>query len=370
MSGSTRLRLILLAVGLTAMFVTPAVSSVRGDGPSGQGAVSQPSRLSPLEGHSQSEAYAINAAGEIAGWSFGSAPKIAVLWDADGNPIELAPLPGDQESQAEGINDAGIVVGWSRGAGEAEMAVVWGPDRLPMELPRLPGHARSRARGINDAGVVIGRSWIDGTQRAVMWRQDGAVVELSRLPGDPGGEALGINTEGVIVGTSRDTPETGRARTAMVWYPDGSEASLSPLPGDEESIAIAINDVDLVVGESTRMIQAEDGCVLAFTGVAWDRTGQLRVLPPLADGVNGFPAFGCIVQGSHAADITNSGIAVGLSATGTQAVRWDPDGTPVALPPLPGDTFSWAHGVNEAGVAVGFSAVDASAKVKTAVVWR
>jgi uncharacterized membrane protein len=152
------LRLILVAAGLAAVFVTPAVSSVRGDGPSiaGQGAVSRPSRLSPLEGHSQSEAYAINAAGEVAGWSFNSSPLIAVIWDPDGNPTELPPLPGHNESLAEDISDAGILVGWSGGLDAPPTAVMWGRDRVPVELPHLLGHTSSRARDINETGIVIG----------------------------------------------------------------------------------------------------------------------------------------------------------------------------------------------------------------------
>jgi len=210
-------------------------------------------------------------------------------------------------------------------------------------------------------------------ERAVVWRPGSIAIELPRLPGDPESAAFGINAAGVVVGKSqgpRDPDTRSKKRTAMVWSADGQGTALAPAPGQTDGVAIAINDAGLAVGESIRTISNEDGCVHIFTGMIWDRDGQSRVLPPLADFVDGFAALGCIVQGSHAADITNSGIAVGLSVTGAQAVRWDPDGTPVALPPLPGDTFSWAHGVNEAGVAVGFSAVDPSGKVKTAVLWR
>lgn len=369
---TTIARATLLAAALVAAFTTPASSGVLDESRpgAGRGTAPQAFPLRPLEGHTQSEAFAINNAGEVAGWSFGSAPMIAVIWDSEGNPTALAPLPGDDASQAEDINNAGTVVGRSLGPGEAQRAVMWGPDRRPVGLPHLPGHTRSRARAINEDGVVVGQGWVDGVGRAVMWRSDGTTIELSRLPGDPESDALGINAVGVVVGKSQGPrdPETGsRKRTAMVWSPDGRGTALAPSPGQTDGVAIAINDAGIAVGESIRTITDEDGCVHFFTGMIWNRDGRSRVLPPLADGVDGFPAFGCVVKGSHAAGITSSGTVVGLSATGSQAVRWDPDGEPVALPPLPGGTFSWAHGVNEAGLAVGFSEENSR---RTAVVWR
>lgn len=365
-------RLILVTVAVVTAIAAPAFVGPLGDEPPAveqDVAVPDAFRLRPLNGHTESEAYAINAAGEIAGWSFGATPMIAVIWDSGGNPTALPPLPGDEASQAEDINAAGMVVGRSRGPGGAQRAVMWGPDRVPVEFPHLPGHTRSRARGINDAGVAVGQSWIDGVERAVMWKPDGTTIELSRLPGDPESDAFGINDAGVVVGKSQGPPdpETGsRKRTAMVWSPDGQSRALAPSPGQTDGVALAINDAGLVAGESIRTITDEDGCVHIFTGVIWSSDGRSRVLPPLAGSAD--MRWGeCSVRGSHAADITRSGIAVGLSATGSQAVRWDLDGEPVALPPLPGGIFSWAHGVNEAGHAVGFSD-DASGR--TAVVWR
>jgi len=372
MTGTKIRHSTLVMLALAAAFATPASPGLLGD----EAQVAEPeadavaSRLPPLDGHTQSEAYAINAAGEVAGWSFGSAPQIAVIWDPLGHPTALAPLPGDETSQAEDINDAGIVVGWSRGADGTHTAVRWGLDRAPVALPHLSGKTHSRARGLNEDGVVVGRSWNDGAEKAVMWRRDGTVTELSGLPGDPESDAFGINAAGFVVGKSQGPPDpaTGeRKRTAIVWSPDGQGTALAPPPGQIEGVAIAINDAGVAVGETIRTVQEEDGCAYLFTGVAWDRDGRPRVLPSFADGDDGFPFDECIAKGSHAADVTNSGAAAGLSLTGTQAVRWPPDGNPVALPHLPGDTFSWAHGLNEAGVAVGFSQ---GAAGKSAVIWR
>jgi len=357
-----------LAIAFTA--TAPARSFGREPGLAAQDIAPQAFPLRPLEGHTQGEALAINASGEVAGSSFGPGPSIGVVWDSDGNPIALEPLPGGSSSKADGINDAGTVVGFSRGPDDLRTAVMWGRDRVPVELARLPGHADSRARDINEAGVIVGRSWIDGAARPVRWSPEGAVSELSRVPGDPEGEALGINREGVVVGLSKGVadPETGdKKRTAMVWRPDGGATALASLPGDDGGIAMSINDAGMIVGEGTGSIRGDDApCFFTFTAVVWDLDGTPRGLAPLSGDGDGTPFPECVATGRDAWDVSLSGVVVGYSASHERGIRWDAAGHEVALPPLPGDTRSWAYGVNEAGLVVGFSQGDSG---KSAVVW-
>ncbi|MFF7456345.1 hypothetical protein [Kitasatospora sp. NPDC008115] len=58
--------------------------------------------------------------------------------------------------------------------------------------------------------------------------------------------------------------------------------------------------------------------------------------------------------------VNGHGVAVGYAYAWTQgreasAVRWAADGTPVTLPPLPGEDFAQALGVNDADVTIGIS---------------
>jgi len=79
------------------------------------------------------------------------------------------------------------------------------------------------------------------------------------------------------------------------------------------------------------------------------------------------PLDNCTAVGSSVWSLTDTGAAVGISATGGQAVRWTRDGQLVALPSLPGAELSWAYGINAGGVAVGFSEGSGN---RTAVLWR
>ena len=59
----------------------------------------------------------------------------------------------------------------------------------------------------------------------------------------------------------------------------------------------------------------------------------------------------------------------GLFDPPATAVLWDKHGVPAPLSPLPGDAFSYAGGMNDAGAVVGFSH-DPASDTDTAVVWR
>ena len=122
----------------------------------------------------QSEAYAINNAGQVVGWSKAliegsNISNRAFLWQG-GVMTDLGSLGGTLgASWATDINDAGQVVGYAEaGTGETH-AFLW-QDGVMTDLGTLPSGTRSEAHAINEAGQVAGWSYnAAGQARAVRW---------------------------------------------------------------------------------------------------------------------------------------------------------------------------------------------------------
>lgn len=156
-----------------------------------------------LGGYS-SQAFAINATGEIAGESQlpDNMTVRACLWLA-GTPHDLGTLAAmpTSKSAASDLNGAGQVVGWSDTAGGPIHACLFevnasGQVTARMDLGALSGSS-SVAMGINEAGVIVGAS----DYRGFVW-ESGVMTDLNDMI--PPGEgwkitrAVAINDNGVI----------------------------------------------------------------------------------------------------------------------------------------------------------------------------
>jgi probable HAF family extracellular repeat protein len=137
-------------------------------------------------------------------------------------------LPLHDSSTAVALNAAGEVAGWS-GAGTAgadteSTAALWFEGEVE-SLGKLQGDASSRALGINDKGQVVGWSGISGSSRAFLW-QNGRLMDLnSLLPPQSEWilvEATDINNFGMITGTGL---KYGEIR-AFVLKPPSAAASV------------------------------------------------------------------------------------------------------------------------------------------------
>jgi uncharacterized membrane protein len=306
-----------------------------------------PVALMPLEDHLSSKARAINAHGEVAGFSFDGRP-LATIWDHRGRPWPLAPLEGDSGSEAFAINDWGEVAGDSRGA--VASAVRWHPHRPPLRLAPPEGDHESFARGINARGEVAGysagRNDADSDNgvllQAVRWDAGGKPTVLRPLEGDLEAAALAINARGEVAGYSLNP---GGRDIAVLWNRRGEPSALLPLPGEQGSEAHAINRRGALAGDS------EDGAEIPTLWAA--RAGPTAL--PLPAGSEGI-AFALNHRDAAGVSID------GLLHTG---VLWR-RGVPVSLAALPGDDESWAWGINGRGDVVGFSAGEAGT---TAVLW-
>ena len=128
---------------------------------------------------------------------------------------DLGHLPdGGGFSQAFGINSAGQVVGfsgdpptpeafqWTAGAGMRGLGV------LPLDPPDLSAGQGGIARATNDAGRVVGESLVNvgpgptSFSRAFLWSADKGMQDLGDLPGKNDSRAHAINNAGQVVGSS------------------------------------------------------------------------------------------------------------------------------------------------------------------------
>lgn len=192
------------------------------------------------------------------------------------------------------------------------------------------GGANSFAYSINNSGTVAGGSNTEGQkdfviQTAFVW-DGGPPIDLGTL----GGSAC------------PDCSSEGSATAA-----NGTVALLS------ETADLDPNGEDFCEFNVNRPDRPNHRCLAAL----WSR-GRLEALPTLPGG-NNAEAFFTNKRG-QTVGVSEIGKPDGSCATPHQVllfegVKWSPGGTPSALPPLPGDTVSFAFTNNELGQAIGFS---------------
>ena len=155
---------------------------------------------------------------------------------------DLGALPGDASSIAWAINASGQVVGWS--GITPTRAFVYRDGIGMVELTGLPGHTYALARGINDAGVVVGSGWGPGIpEQALRWT--GTLVEgLGVLDGSS--EGFDINGAGVTVGSS--PTRDNFVRHAFLHTDAGGMVDIAP---GLNASAYDINDVGQIAGSAS-----------------------------------------------------------------------------------------------------------------------
>ena len=197
-------------------------------------------------------AVAINNSGQIVGASSGSVEDAVVY--SGGVLTELGTLGGSL-SVATAINASGQVAGYSMRADGTEHAFLYS-NGVMRDLGTLGG-ALSHANAINAGGEIVGfADTADGSWHAFLY-SGGFMLDLGTL-GGPHSEALGINTSGQVVGYSG---LAGGANNAFIYsngvmtalnslLPSGSQWGL--LTGDSSQAGLeqanAINDNGQIAG--------------------------------------------------------------------------------------------------------------------------
>ena len=210
-----------------------------------------------MDGTGSSSAAAINASGQVVGYStdyYTGATLVAethaFLWE-NGVMHDLY-LGGDSpfhlDSHAFGINSSSQIVGDMLGG----TAFLRQPGGLTIQLGTLGGTS-SGARGINASGQVVGWAELTGNtaQHAFPW-QNGRMTDLGTLSGTYS-TAYGINKSAQVVGSADLTGNT--ATHAFVWQQKGGMTDLNTeLPAGSGWVlttASGINDGGQIVGSGT-----------------------------------------------------------------------------------------------------------------------
>ena len=174
----------------------------------------------------------VNDSGQVVG----STDTRAFSWTQTGGTVDLGTLPGDAASQAAAINAGGQVVGYSGVAGFPPWhAFVWTQAEGMVDLGTLGG-TFSQAAAVNDGGQVVGfaDSSPFGPTHAFSWTSAGGMVDLGTL-GGTFSRARAINASGQIVGNS--TTADG-SQHAVLWNP--AETDTTP-PELDVPDAIAVD---------------------------------------------------------------------------------------------------------------------------------
>jgi len=287
-------------------------------------------------GGTESEAVAVNASGQVVGWSeVASGDHHAFSWTQAGGMIDLGTLGGAQ-SEATAVNATGQVVGWANTADGDRHAFLWTQAGEMVDLG--PGNATA----VNDSGQVVGQS--QGI--AFSWTQAGGMVYVG-LCGDRcwgPNDATAVNDSGQVVG------EAGGG--AFSWTQAGGLVGIMA-PG----VATAVNASGQVVGWGV-VYDLRYGAFSWTQAGGWVEFGTLlgSLCPPNVCGLDAF-----------AAAVNDSGQVVGSGDTLWHrcAFLWTQAGGIVNLGIMPGHPwnysdpsyeYSWsnASAVNAGGQVVGF----------------
>ena len=203
------------------------------------------SSLNPLG--NDSVGYAINSVGDVAGSLQNFANGRRGFRMLSGGAAQLLnPLAGHTGSEAFAMNLAGQAVGYStKCLGRTCRAL---EQRTQCYLARhITGHFSSRALAINESGLIVRLSTsnnANGVRRGFL-QQGATMMDLGLLPGGSSSEAHGINAFGQIVGTAT------RAGSASAWLRSaGVNYDLNDLIYDSRTFALANSNWKLEMARS------------------------------------------------------------------------------------------------------------------------
>ncbi|MFA7345929.1 MAG: PEP-CTERM sorting domain-containing protein [Terrimicrobiaceae bacterium] len=247
-----------------------------------------------------SEAYGINASGQVVGLSYtsGNSAQHATLFSGTGSGNTDLGTLGGTDSRTFGINASGQAVGWSYTVGNSAIyaTLYSGTGSGNIDLGTLGGTGSS-ANAINASGQIVGYADTSGNsaQHAVLFSGTGSGnIDLGTLGGAVS-YAYGINASGQIVGSAYTSGNSASHATLFSGTGSGN-IDLGTLGGTESS-AFAINASGQIVGQSyTSGNSAQHAVLFSGTGSGNTDLGTLGGTDSRAFGIN---ASGQIVGYSY-----------------------------------------------------------------------
>ena len=263
--------------------------------------------LSPLiTGSVMSEAIAINANGDIAGWMKTAAGEdVSFLLPLGGTLAVIGPPTGKNGTFPYGVNASGAVVGaaWlSPDNMGATVRAFYYANGATILLPTLSGP--SQANAINDDGTVVGYS-VDAANvgHGVKWTYDGVNWQIAALPGNASSSASAISSTGRIAGSGCPpaTPTSCvSAGRAYFWASAATTPTVLGTLGGKSSTAYGVNDAGDVIGESYTKTGVQRAFFSAAGGGPLIDLGSLGsgTAFSVAYGISGHLVVGVTVVGS------------------------------------------------------------------------
>jgi probable HAF family extracellular repeat protein len=248
--------------------------------------------LGTLDGFGSSEAYDVNEAGQVVGWSRTTTGTAPFLWTSGHGMQSLGHLPGGLYGTAFGINVHGTVVGESTSS-IGDYAFKWTSAAGMESLGTLPGGSGSIAYDINDNDQIVGTATTPNGIRGFFWSAVTGMVDIGLLPEANETYATALNQFGETAGDS--------GTRGYHWSPDSGIAEMDPSSGGGTT-PYGINDAGMIVGKSNGQ---------AFV---WNSAGHIENLNNLLDqsaGLSLIEARG-INEGGQ---IVGRGLVIGTSET-------------------------------------------------------
>jgi probable HAF family extracellular repeat protein len=291
--------------------------------------------LGQLGAGQSGQANAVNACGDVAGYSCTAERCRAFRWTRRGGMVDLGDLGGTQ-TDALAITAFGSIVGYGTLAGDAELRpFIWSTGGGMTALPTTLDGGVVLPYAASDWGQVVGYGTLAaGGHHAFSWTPWEGFVDL----GTPGGQyslALGVGNGGHVVGYGSTAGDA--ATHAFCWTEEAGMVDLGTLGGPTSS-AEAVSSSGQVVGGAS----LADGSTHAFS---WTAEGGMVDLGTLAGG-----------RYSHALAVNNRGQIVGTSDVGGGAFFWSPEDGMVPLGSL-GGGGTYPHAISSSGQVVGVSSL-------------
>lgn len=235
-------------------------------------------------GGSQSFAAAINDAGQITGFSYLAGDQVlhAYRWSAQTGMIDLGVPSGGADSEGYALNSRGDVAGrWNTTT--ASFPFRWSASRGITDLAQAD-YTSMEARAIDDTGMVAGHGFTNlFTRHVLVWPRKGAVIDIGHLGGGSA-EVIGVSAQGQVMGNSSLANGLNRA---YVWTRGNGIQDLGAA-GGIESLARVGSTNGRVVG--LIRFSSENGSVVH--GFLWTPRvgmvdiGTLNGINSIALGVN------------------------------------------------------------------------------------